>query len=126
SIQGVEGKDERTDTEKGSSSQEETQEEESVVFFKQQVDDLEKKVDALITQMQEDLEVLFSQLASQLVEGLQNHVVSITDQIEEMRYKVGQRNETAMNLNNAENAIQAFYHCLEGRSSEEEEQKESV
>lgn len=33
--------------------------------------------------MQEDLEVLFSQLASQLVEGLQNHVVSITDQIEE-------------------------------------------
>ena len=49
SIQGVEGKDERTDTEKGSSSQEETQE--SVVFFKQQVDDLEKKVDALITRM---------------------------------------------------------------------------
>ena len=51
SIQGVEGKDGRTDTEKGSSSQEETQEEESVVFFKQQVDDLEKKVDALITRM---------------------------------------------------------------------------
>ena len=51
SIQGVEGKDERTDTEKGSSSQEETQEEESVVFFKQQVDDLEKKVDSLITRM---------------------------------------------------------------------------
>ena len=50
-IQGVEGKDERTDTEKGISSQEETQEEESVVFFKQQVDDLEKKVDALITRM---------------------------------------------------------------------------
>ena len=47
----MEGKDERTDTEKGSSSQEETQEEESVVFFKQQVDDLEKKVDALITRM---------------------------------------------------------------------------
>lgn len=51
SIQGVEGKDGRTDTEKGISSQEETQEEESVVFFKQQVDDLEKKVDALITRM---------------------------------------------------------------------------
>ena len=51
SIQGVEGKDERTDTEKDISSQEETQEEESVVFFKQQVDDLEKKVDALITRM---------------------------------------------------------------------------
>ena len=33
--------------------------------------------------MQEDLEELFSQLASQLVEGLQSHVVSITDQIEE-------------------------------------------
>ena len=52
SIQGVEGKDERTDTEKGSSSQEETQEEESVVFFKQQVDDLEKKVDALLSEVQ--------------------------------------------------------------------------
>ena len=51
SIQGVEGKDERTDTEKDISSQEETQEEESVVFFKRQVDDLEKKVDALITRM---------------------------------------------------------------------------
>ena len=49
SVQGVEGRDGRTETEKGLSSQEETQEEESVAFFKQQVDDLEKKVDALIT-----------------------------------------------------------------------------
>lgn len=47
--QGAERKDGKAETEKGTLSQEESQEEESVVFFKQQVDDLEKRVDALIS-----------------------------------------------------------------------------
>ena len=47
--QGTDRKNEQGQTEKSASSQEETQEEESVMFFKQQVEDLEKKVDALIS-----------------------------------------------------------------------------
>lgn len=49
STQGVERKDGKAETEKSTPSQEGSQEEESVVFFKQQVDDLEKRVDALIS-----------------------------------------------------------------------------
>ena len=40
-----------------------------------------------------------------------------------IRYKSSQRNELVRNLGTAENAIQAFYHCLEGKPVGSEEAK---
>lgn len=40
-----------------------------------------------------------------------------------IRYKSSQRNELVRNLGTAENAIQAFYHCLEGKPVGSEEVK---
>lgn len=71
----------------------ESQEEESVVYFKQRLADIDKNLEVLVTSnddklswllgMQDDLEVLFTQLASQIVETIQNQMTTITEHIEE-------------------------------------------
>ncbi len=71
----------------------ESQEEESVVYFRQRLADTEKKIELLVTSvngellwrlgMQDDLEILFTQLASQIVETIQNQMTPITEHIEE-------------------------------------------
>ena len=80
--------------------------------------------------------MLFTQFASHIVETIQNQTAPITEHIEEqqilcgvtysIRYKSNQRNELVGNLGTAENAIQAFYHCLEGRPIGSEEAKYTV
>lgn len=46
--------------------------------------------------------------------------------ISSIRYKSNQRNDLVGNLGTAESAIQAFYHCLEGRQVCLEETKYTI
>lgn len=73
--------------------------------------------------MQSDLEQLFTQLVSSLVESIQESLGSVHTMVDEyaslvvwycsIRERNSKRNDTAANLRNAEEAIESFYRCLE-------------